>query len=36
MTLCLRYLAVYEMTHVVSRHDRLLELVRSHDPLLPA
>ncbi|MET9507813.1 hypothetical protein ABZX62_04910 [Streptomyces flavidovirens] len=36
MSLCLLYLAMHEMTHVVSRHDRLLELVRSSDPRVPS
>lgn len=35
MSMCLIHLAMHEMVHLGSRHDRLLELARSGGPLVP-
>jgi hypothetical protein len=35
MSMCLIHLAMHEMVHLGSRHDKLLELARVGDPLVP-
>ncbi|MEV5433188.1 hypothetical protein [Streptomyces sp. NPDC052701] len=35
MSMCLMYLAMHEMVHLGSRHDKLLHLARAGDPLVP-